>query len=61
MTKEQEELLLTTARILRAHVRRAEPGPVLDREALEDVRALNEALRPFESNARALHPNQYNS
>ncbi len=44
MTCEQEELLLTVARILRARV--SDPNVTLV-QAADDLWALNEALKPF--------------
>lgn len=53
-----EELTLTTARILRAHLKdTADSSPVKYETIIQDVRDLNLALRPFESNVTALHPN----
>jgi hypothetical protein len=54
MSKEEQELLLTTARILRAHLRDCVP---ISRDQMQDIQDLNHALRPFESNVTALHPN----
>ena len=54
MTPEQQELLLTTARILRAHLKdTADHSPVGYDQIIQDVRDLNLALRPFESNVTA--------
>ena len=61
MTAEQQDLLLTTARILRAHLKdTADTSPVNYDAIIQDVRDLNLALRPFESNVSALQPNQDN-
>lgn len=57
MTDEQQILLLTTARILRAHLKdTADQSPVRYNDIIQDVRDLNLALRPYESNVTALHP-----
>ena len=50
--KAMEELTLTTARILRAHIRETLPNE------RADIIDLNNALRPFESNVTALHSNE---
>lgn len=58
MTEDQKSLLLTTARILRAHLKdTADTSPVNYDAIIQDVRDMNLALRPFESNVTALHPN----
>ena len=58
MTPDQQSLLLATARILRAHLKdTADTSPVGYTAIIADIRDLNLALRPFESNVSALHPN----
>ena len=47
MKPNELELLLTVARILRAHLRDTTPNP--QGFLLEDVQSLNEALAPWES------------
>lgn len=57
MTDEQQELLLTTARILQSHLKdTADHSPVKYEVIIQEVRDMNLALRPFESNVTALHP-----
>lgn len=46
MTKEQEALLLTVARVLRDNLRDQRPGS----ETWSDIAALDEALKPFDDN-----------
>lgn len=43
--KEERELLLTTAKILRAHLRDTLP---IRQTLMQDIQELNRALRPFE-------------
>lgn len=58
MTPQQQELLLTVARILRAHLKdTADHSPVGYDQIIADIRDLNLALRPFESNVAAIQPN----
>jgi len=54
VTEDQQGLLLTTARILRAHLRDCVP---VSRDQMQDIQDLNRALRPFESTVTALRPN----
>lgn len=54
MTDEERELLLATARILRAHLR--DSAGTHDSDCARDAADLSEALRPFESNVTELHP-----
>lgn len=51
MTKEERELLLTTARVLRAKI----AGEVYA-EQRADWADMNDALKPFDSNVVSLHP-----
>lgn len=61
MTQQEQELLLTTARILRAHLKdTADHSPAGYDQIIQDVRAMNFALRPFESNVSAIRPNEDN-
>lgn len=57
MTRDESALLLTTARILRAHLRDCVP---INQDQMQDIKDLNEALRPFDSNIAAIQPNHSN-
>ena len=52
MTDDQQALLLTTARILRATIRDMLPTA----NGLADIDDLNEALRPFDGTGEELEP-----
>jgi hypothetical protein len=55
MTEAERALLLTVARLFRAHLRE---HPMVDAFVTEDVIAIQDALAPFESNIVALQPNE---
>lgn len=55
MTPEQEALLLTIARILRANLNDQRSGTIAF-EMSEDIADLDDALKPFSSNAVPLLP-----
>ena len=49
MTHDERSLLIATARVLRAQIK---SRPHLVREDMEDISALTDALKPFESSAK---------
>jgi len=56
MTKEEKELLLTVARLLRTHMSDHHNNNF--KYLVDDLKALREALKPFESNIVSLRPDK---
>lgn len=56
MSKEQEELLLTVARLLRSHMSDHHNNNF--KFLPDDLKMLRQALKPFENNIVDLHPDK---